>query len=112
MRPIDRFLIGALATGIWLLLAVELIQHRPAFAQDRSIANETTEPAEPTKEGLIVNATEIIGLDAYIETVLRQRQLNPRSIAGLDQHIRSVVRRCRVNGGTTGNRISNASITC
>lgn len=112
MKTIDRMLLATLAAGLWLIIGLQLMQQQNAVAQEVDAQVEAQEQTDARVPPTQLNASEIVGLDARIERVLRDRQLTPRSISGLDQHIRSVVRRCRVNGGTRGNRISNASISC
>ena len=112
MKSIDRILLATLGAGFWLLAGLQIVQFTAANAQEQKPVVVSEEQRRTQQAGQQLNATEIVGLEAQIERILRERQLSPRSIAGLDQHIRSIVRRCRVSGGTTGNRISNASITC
>ena len=112
MKTIDRLLVATLTAGIWALIALQVASHPTTYAQETTEAQPLQEPAVAPRGRDSVNATEIVGLRAQIEQVVRQHQFRPQSISGLDQFVRSVVRNCRVNGGTTGGRISNASISC
>ncbi len=105
MKPIDRFILGALAVGVWTLIAIHMAT---SYAQE---AESDAQPEPPIRQPGIIQASDIIGLDALIERSIATRQ-RPQSIVGLDQYVRSIVRRCRVSGSVTGNRISSASITC
>jgi hypothetical protein len=112
MKLIDRLLITSLVAGVWALVCLQLLSNEPAHAQDQASPEKVQNDHDRNADRTPINATEIVGLTALIEKTLRQQQVRATSIGGLDQHIRSVVRGCRVNGGTTGGRISNASISC
>ena len=112
MNYIDRILVAALATGLWTLVALQIVSNTAAFAQtELRQAGAATDGSTP-QQSSILNATEIVGLDAQIAKALREQQIRPQAISGLDQHIKSIVRNCRVNGGTSGGRITYASISC
>ena len=108
MQQVERFLIGALAMGIWTLVAMQATsvgnaQERPAIEQEKS---------DIQMDSQTIHAKEIVGLSALIEKIIRDRQTTPQSIPGLDQHIKSVVRGCRVTGSVRDDRITSANISC
>ena len=51
MRTIDRLIIGMLAAGIWVLIAIQITSHTPAYA-------------------LNIDASDIDGLRGYIESTV------------------------------------------
>lgn len=51
MKTIDRLIIGALATGVWVLVAIQVTSSAPAFALD-------------------IDADDIDGLVSFIEDVV------------------------------------------
>ena len=112
MNQMNGFLTGALVAGIWTLVALQLISNSQTYAQETSGIEQRHEDQNGQFEDSVINATEIIGLTALIEKVVRDSQFKPHSISGLDQHIKSIVRGCRVSGGVSGSRISHANISC
>ena len=112
MRQFDRILIGALAAGIWTLVALQVFSNSQTHAQEPSSIEQLGEDKGTQIERGDVNATAIVGLKALVEKVVRDSQIRPQSISGLDQYVKSVVRGCRVSGGVTGDRISYANISC
>ena len=112
MNQIDRFLTGALVAGIWTLVVLQVISNSQASAQETSAIEQFHEDKNSQLEDSVINATEIVGLTALIEKVVRDSQFKPHSISGLDQHIKFIVRGCRVSGGVSGSRISHANISC
>ena len=112
MNQMDRILTGALVAGIWTLVALQVISNSQTSAQETSVIEQLHEDKNSQLEDSVINATDIVGLKALIEKVVRDSQFKPHSISGLDQHIKSVVRGCKISGGVTGNRISHANISC
>ena len=112
MNQLDRLLIGTLATGIWALVALQVNLINSTNAQETAIVEQQQEDEYTRFDSGVVNATEVVGLRALIEKVIRESQLKPYSISGLDQHIKSIMRGCKVSGGVTGDRISYANISC
>ena len=112
MTQIDRFLSAALVAGIWTVIALQLIAINQTSAQETPAIEQLQSGDETQIEDGVMNATEIVGLKALVEKVVRDSQLRPQSISGLDQYIRTVVRGCKVSGGITGDRISYATISC
>jgi len=112
MTHLDRILIGTLAAGVWTLIALQGFSGNQTFAQDEPLIEQSEGDETTLMRRDLVNATEIVGLNALIEKVIRDAPLRPQSISGLDQYVKSVVRGCRVSGGVTGDRISYASISC
>lgn len=112
MMRTDRFLTLALASGAWALAVLQVNSNSEAYAQEIPATEHIVEENGTQTERSVINATDIVGLNALIEKVLRESQIRPQSISGLDQYIKSVVRGCRVSGGVTGDRISYASISC
>ena len=51
MKTIDRLIMGALATGVWVLVAIQITSSAPAFAID-------------------IDADDIYGLESFIEDVV------------------------------------------
>ena len=112
MNQMDRFLTGALVAGIWTLVALQVVSNSQSYAEETSVIEQLHEDKNSQFGGSVFNATEIVGLTALIEKVVRDSQFKPHSISGLDQHIKSIVRGCRVSGGVSGSRISHANISC
>ena len=112
MTQIDRFLSAALVAGIWTVIALQLIANNQTSAQETPAIEQHHSGYETQIEDGVMNASEIVGLKALVEKVVRESQLRPQSISGLDQYIRTVVRGCKVSGGITGDRISYATISC
>ena len=102
MRKSERVLVGALAIGVWSLVALEMTSL--SHAQETPVEAPTAKPS--------VHATDIVGLSAFVQQAVRDHQYRPQSMPGLDQYIRSVVRNCRINGSVSGNRLSGTSISC
>lgn len=105
MTHIDRILIGALAAGVWSLLAFQMTS--TGHAQEASVVEQDARVAASQ-----IHATDIVGLSAMIQQSVRDHQFRPQSMPGLDQYIRSVVRNCRISGSVSGNRLSATSISC
>ena len=112
MQQIERFLIGALAAGVWTLVAMQVTSNSEAHAQEASVIEEVQENGRTQDVITLIHASEIVGLSALIEKTVRDRQPRPQSMPGLEQYIKSVVRRCRISGAVTGDRISSANISC
>ena len=105
MNRIDRFLIAALALGVWTLIAMHAVSR--SMAQENVATNE-----QQTQTIQTIHATDIVGLSAFVQQTVRDHQFRPQSMPGLDQYIRSVIRNCRVNGTISGGRLSATSISC
>jgi hypothetical protein len=112
MQQIERFLIGALAAGVWTLVAMQVTSNSEAHAQEASVIEEVQENGRTQDVITLIHASEIVGLSALIEKIVRDRQPRPQSMPGLEQFVKSVVRRCRISGAVTGDRISSANISC
>lgn len=112
MKYVERILLGALVTGVWSLVALQVSSNSQAHAQDTSIAEEAQQNNDTQSTMAVIHASEIVGLSALIEKTVRNKQLRPQSMPGLDQYIKSVVRGCRISGSVTGERISSANISC
>ncbi len=105
MRQLDRFLIGALAAGVWLLVALQMTpvsnaQENPAVEQETQ--NEIT----------VIHAKDIVGLSALVQQSVRDHQFRPQSMPGLDQYVKSIVRNCRISGYISGDRLASTNISC
>ncbi len=105
MRQIERFLIGALAAGLWTLVALQVTLN--SYAQDTSVIEQDTQT-----EITVIHATDIVGLSAMIQQSVRDHQFRPQSMPGLDQYVKSIVRNCRISGAVTGDRITSTNISC
>lgn len=105
MRHIDRLLIGALAAGVWAMLAFQMTS--TGYAQENA-AEEQDRPNEVSQ----IHAADIVGLSAMIQQSVRDHQFRPQSMPGLDQYVRSIVRNCRISGSVSGSRLSATSISC
>ena len=105
MRQLDRFLIGALVTGIWSLVALQMtsISH----AQEKPTVKNGTQT-----EITVIHATDIVGLSAMVQQSVRDHQFRPQSMPGLDQYVKSIVRNCRINGSVSGDRITSTRMSC
>ena len=110
MRRIDRYLIAALVTGIWTLVALQVTSIGQTNAQENP--NVEQERKDTQKEITVIHATDIVGLSAMIEKSFRDHQFRPQSIPGLDQYVKSIVRNCRISGAVTGDRITSTNISC
>jgi len=110
MKKVDRILIGALAVGVWILVALQMTSIEKTYAQETQVI----EPENGTAQEQItaIHASDVVGLSALIEKAIRDRQSRPQSIPGLDQYIKSIVRGCRISGSVRGERITSASISC
>lgn len=110
MKKVDRFLIGALAVGVWTLVILQMSSIEKTYAQETQVI----EPENGTAQEQItaIHASDVVGLSALIEKTIRDRQSRPQSIPGLDQYIKSIVRGCRISGSVRGERITSASISC
>ena len=110
MQQIERFLIGALAAGIWTLVALQVT------SISRTNAQENTEVEQESRDTQIhtsvIHASEIVGLTAVIEKSIRDRQFRPQSMPGLEQYVKSIVRGCSVSGAVRDDRITSANISC
>ncbi len=105
MGRIDRFLIGALAVGVWALVVLQMTS--TGHAQDTLVVEHDTQ-----NEVTLIHATDIIGLSAMIQQSVRDHQFRPQSMPGLDQFIKSIVRNCRISGSISGDRLSSTNISC
>jgi hypothetical protein len=105
MSHIDRFLIGALAAGVWSLVALQMTS--TGYAQETSAGEQN-----PQNVVSQIHATDIVGLSAMIQQTVRDQQFRPQSMPGLDQHIKSIVRNCRISGSVSGGRLSSTNISC
>lgn len=105
MRQLDRFLIGALVTGIWSLVALQM--NSVSYAQEISAVKKDTQT-----EITVIHATDIVGLSAMVQQSVRDHQFRPQSMPGLDQYVKSIVRNCRISGSVTGDRITSTNISC
>lgn len=105
MKGIDRFLIGSLAAGVWVLAAIQLTStgHAQESVVDEQRSQETI---------TVVRATEIVGLSAMIQQTVRDYQFRPQSMPGLDQYVKSIVRNCRISGSVSAGRLSATNISC
>ena len=105
MRQIDRFLIGALVLGVWSLVALQMTS--TTYAQELSAGEQGTQ-----NDITVIHATDIVGLSAMIQAILRHatdnlsdrnrldqydHQFRPQSMLGLDQYVKSIVRNCRIS---------------
>jgi len=108
MKNVDRFLIGALALGVWTLVAIQLTSIDETYAQEAQVIEKDIENTQ--KQIDVIHANDVVGLNAMIEKAIRQSR--PQSMPGLDQYIKSVVRRCRVTGSVRGDQITSANISC
>ena len=111
MTLLDRVLTGLLAAGVWALVAVQAGSIPGSFAGQEPPGDEVAEAPATDERLQVIQASDIVGLDALVERAIRDRQ-RPQSIQGLDQYVKSIVRRCRVTGSVRGERISSANISC
>lgn len=105
MTRIERTLVGALAAGVWVLVALQ------ATSTSHAQENAVNAPGPATSTD-VIHATDIVGLSAFVQQTIRDHQYRPQSMPGLDQYIRSTVRNCRINGSISGNRLTGTSISC
>jgi hypothetical protein len=108
MKKVDRFLIGALALGVWTLIALQVTSIEKIYAQGAQVIEKDNENTQ--EQVSVIHANDVVGLNAMIEKAIRQSR--PQSMPGLDQYIKSVVRRCRVTGSVRGDQITSANISC
>jgi fatty acid/phospholipid biosynthesis enzyme len=108
MKKVDRFLIGALALGVWALVVFQLTSIDKTYAQEAQVVEKDNENIQ--KQIDIIHANDVVGLNAMIEKAIRQSR--PQSISGLDQYIKSIVRKCRITGSVRGDQITSANISC
>ncbi len=110
MKKVDRFLIGALATGVWTMVVLQMTSFEKTYAQETQVIEKDNGKTQEQITDIHVN--DIVGLSAFIERTIRDRQSRPQSIPGLDQYIKSIVRGCRISGSVRGERITSANISC
>ena len=108
MKKVDRFLIGALALGVWALVVLQVTSIEKTYAQETQAVEKDNVNIQ--KQIDVVHANDVVGLNAMIEKAIRQSR--PQSMPGLDQYIKSVVRRCRITGSVRGDQITSANISC
>ena len=83
MKKVDRFLIGALALGVWTLLVLQATSIDRTYAQETQVVEKDN---EKTQEQIsVIHANDVVGLSALIEKTIRDRQARPQSNPGLDQ---------------------------
>ena len=107
MQKVDRYLIAALALGVWVLVAIQATSSIPANAQSAQEGTQNEMPA-PTS----IHAADIVGLSAFVQQTVRDHQPRPQSMPGLDQYVKSIVRSCRISGSVSGNRLTSTNISC
>ena len=105
MDKLDRFLIGALAAGVWSLV---VLQMTPESRAQENIAVEQTVQDKVT----VIHAKDIVGLSAMVQQSVRDHQFRPQSMPGLDQYVKSIVRNCRISGSVSGDRLTSTNISC
>jgi len=108
MWQIDRFLIGALALGVWTLVMLQATS--VGNAQEPPVIEQETRDVRADTQ--TIHASEIVGLSALVENTIKDRQARPQSMPGLDQNIKSIVRGCRITGSVRDDRITSANISC
>jgi len=105
MDKLDRFLIGALAAGVWSLA---ILQTTPATHAQENVAVEKETKSKIT----VIHAKDIVGLSAMVQQSVRDHQFRPQSMPGLDQYVKSIVRNCRISGSVSGDRLTSTNISC
>jgi len=110
MKKVDRFLIGVLATGVWTMVVLQMTSFEKSYAQETQVIEKDNGKIQ--EQITDIHANDIVGLSAFIERTIGDRQSRPQSIPGLDQYIKSIVRRCRISGSVRGERITSADISC
>jgi hypothetical protein len=105
MKQLDRFLIGALAAGVWSLVTLQMM---PVSNAQENLAVEQ----ESQNEVTVIHAKDIVGLSAMVQQSVRDHQFRPQSMPDLDQYVKSIVRNCRINGSVSGERLTATSISC
>lgn len=105
MNRTDRILVAILATGVWAIVVL--------VGTSITRAQESFDGAQETQaEVLVIHASDIVGLSAFVQQSVRDHQFRPQSMPGLDQHIRTIVRNCRISGSVSGGRLSATTISC
>ena len=110
MKRADRFLIGALAVGVWTMVVLQMTSFGKTYAQETLVIEKDNGNSQ--EQITDIHANDVVGLSAFIERTIRDRQSRPQSMPGLDQYIKSVVRGCRISGSVRGERITSATISC
>ena len=110
MKKVDRFLIGALAVGVWTLAVLQMTSIENTSAQETQVIEKDI--GKTQEQITIIHASDVVGLSALVEKTIRDRQSRPQSIPGLDQYIKSIVRGCRISGSVRGEQITSANISC
>jgi hypothetical protein len=110
MKNVDRFLIGALALGVWTLVVLQVTSIDKTYAQEAQVVEKDNEKAQ--EQISVIHANDVVGLSAMIEKIIRDKQSRPQSMPGLDQYIKSIVRGCRSSGSVRGDQITSANISC
>ena len=110
MKNVDRFLIGALAVGVWTLVVLQMTSIEKTYAQETQVIEKDN--GKTQEQITVIHANDVVGLSAFIERTIGDRQSRPQSIPGLDQYIKSIVRGCRISGSVRGERITSANISC
>jgi len=105
MEKLDRFLIGALAAGVWSLV---VLQMTPESRAQENIAVEQKVQDKVT----VIHAKDIVGLSAMVQQSVRDHQFRPQSMPGLDQYVKSIARNCRISGSVSGGRLTSTNISC
>jgi hypothetical protein len=105
MDKLDRFLIGALAAGVWSLAILQ--------ATPETRAQENVVVEQETQDKItVIHAKDIVGLSAMVQQSVRDHQFRPQSMPGLDQYVKSIVRNCKINGSVIGGRLTSTNISC
>jgi len=112
MDQIERFIIGALAAGVWSLVALQVTSISQTYAQETSVIDQVEGNSDTQKSISVIHARDIVGLNALIDKIVSDRRLRPETMPGLDQYVKSIVRRCRVSGTVTGDQITSTNISC
>ena len=110
MKNVDRFLIGALAVGVWTLVVLQMTSIENTHAQEAQVVEKDN--GKTQEQITVIHANDVVGLSALIERTIRDRQARPQSIPGLDQYIKSIVRGCRISGSVRGDQLTSANISC
>ena len=110
MKNVDRFLIGALAVGVWTLVVLQMTSIENTYAQEAQVVEKDN--GKTQEQITVIHANDIVGLSALIERTIKDRQARPQSIPGLDQYIKSIVRGCRISGSVRGDQLTSANISC
>ena len=110
MKKVDRFLIGTLAVGVWTMVVLQMTSIENTYGQETQVIEKDNGKAQ--EQTTVVHANDVVGLNAFVERTIRDRQSRPQSIPGLDQYIKSIVRGCRISGSVRDERITSADISC